>query len=222
MYEEKIKIVLFGSFYRGYYMLEELLHGPLNAYFSLVGIATDDVKQTYISRDKRVWQYPHRPDEETMVEEKAKIYSLPVYKGRVKTDTFYDLFENEWQPDLCISATFGQRIDARLFEYPRFGFFNIHPCIGDGWPSKYAGPNPFQALKNDGHNHTTAALHRVDGDMDTGELMAMSPRIAMPPHATVVDMHKITSPVIAKFAVPELMRIVKEFSVIKTKVLDAG
>lgn len=55
--------------------------------------------------------------------------------------------------------------------------------------------------------HTTAALHRVDGGFDTGELIAMSPRIAMPPNASVVDMHKITSPVIAIFAVSELAKL---------------
>jgi methionyl-tRNA formyltransferase len=221
MKDGKLTIALFGSFYRGYYMLDELLHGPLKAHFSLVGVATDDVNQSYISRDKRVWQYPHHQHEETMVEEKAIKHDLPVYKGRVKTDLFYNIFENEWRPDLCISATFGQRIDARIFEYPQYGFYNIHPCIDDGWPSKYAGPNPFQELKNDGHQYTTAALHRVDGGFDTGELMAMSSRIAMPPQATVVDMHKITSPAIAKFAVPELLRIVKEFPIEKSIFVDA-
>jgi methionyl-tRNA formyltransferase len=154
-----------------------------------------------------VWQYPHHIDEETMVERKAQQQGLPVYKGRVKCDSFYDMYEKQWQPDLCISATFGQLIDAQLFNYPKLGFFNIHPCTEDGWPSKYAGPNPFQALMDDGHDYTTAALHRVDNNFDTGELMAMSSRIAIPPHATVVDLHKITSPLIAKFAVPELVKL---------------
>jgi hypothetical protein len=35
----------------------------------------------------------------------------------------------------------------------------------------------------------------------------MSSRIAMPPDATVIDMHKITSPVIARFAVYELAKL---------------
>ncbi len=207
MSNRKIRIAVFGSFYRGYYLLAELLQGPLKDRFDVVGVATDDAQQTFISASKRVWQYPHSPAEETMVEELARENGLPVFKGRVKTEAFYDLYENAWNPDLSISATFGQRIDAQLFGYPKLGFFNIHPCIEDGWPSKYAGPNPFKALMDDGHRHTTAALHRVDDGFDTGELMAMSARIPMPPGASVVDMHKITSPVIAKFAVPELMKL---------------
>ena len=209
MASEKIRIAVFGSFYRGYFMLNELLHGPLKDNFQVVGVATDDVTQAFISADKRVWQYPHLPEEETMVERHAQAKHVPVYTGRVKCGDFYTLFEQDWQPDMCVSATFGQLIDEQLFSFPKLGFFNIHPCLDDGWPSKYAGPNPFQALRDDGHDHTTAALHRVDSGFDTGELIAMSARIAMPLHATVVDMHKITSPVFAKFAVPELLRVAK-------------
>ena len=221
MVEQVIKVAVFGSFYRGYYVLDELLNGPFKERFCVVGVATDDVRQSYISRDKRLWQYPHQLEEETMVEQLSLQFGLPIYNQRVKCDVFYNLYENEWQPDLCICATFGQRIDARLFEYPKFGFFNIHPCTDDGWPSKYAGPNPFQAMKNDGHSYATAALHRVDAGFDTGELIAMSSRIAMPPHVSVVDMHKISSPLIAKFAVPELARIAEEFVGVKAAVVDA-
>jgi len=207
---KKIRIVLFGSFYRGYYMLTELLHGPFSKQFMVVGVATDDVAQPFISADKRVWQYPHQQAEETMVERLALLHELPVYTGRVKSEDFYKIYEQEWKPDICIAATFGQLIDAQLFNFPKRGFFNIHPCVDDGWPSKYAGPNPFHAMKCDGHDHTVAALHRVDSGFDTGKLIALSPRVAMPTHATVVDMHKITSPVFAKFAVPELIKLVQE------------
>ncbi len=203
----KIRIAMFGSFYRGYYMLDELLHGPLKDHFTVVGVASDDVSESFISSKVRVWQYPHLPVEETMVERRSNQHDLPFYKGRIKCEAFYEKYEQEWAPDMCVSATFGQRIDARLFKFPGLGFFNIHPCIEDGWPSKYAGPNPFQALMDDGHDYAMAALHRVDDGFDTGELIAMSSRIAMPPHATVVDMHKITSPVVARFAAYELAKL---------------
>jgi methionyl-tRNA formyltransferase len=142
-----------------------------------------------------------------MVPDHAQRHGIPVHTGLVKSDSFYQLYENLWRPDICIAATFGQRIDARLFGFPRHGFFNAHPCIGDDWPSKYAGPNPFQALIDDGHDHTTVALHRVDDGFDTGELINMSPRIGIPPGAGVVDMHKVSSPVVAKFVVPCLARL---------------
>ena len=209
MSKEKIRIAKFGSFYRGFYVLEELLHGHLKNHFLVVGVATDDVTQAFISRNLRVWQYPHVQSEETMVERRALEHRLPVYKGRIKSDFFYEVYEKQWTPDMCISATFGQRYNARLFNFPSLGFYNIHPCIDDDWPSKYAGPNPFQALIDDRKDHVKAALHRVDDGFDTGELIAMSSRIAIPPEATVVDMHKVTSPMISWFAVKELAKLAK-------------
>lgn len=95
MSTRRIRVAVFGSFYRGYYVLDELLHGPLNDLFSVVGVATDDVTQSFISAGVRVWQYPHRPWEETMVERHAQAHGVPVYKGRVKHDPFYQVFEHE-------------------------------------------------------------------------------------------------------------------------------
>lgn len=201
---QPVRIAVFGSFYRGFYVLDELLHGPQSSLFDVVGVATDDVAAPYISRERRVWQYPHTPAEADMVATLARQHDIPVYRGRVKSDDFYGTYEGQWRPEICIAATFGQRFDARLFGFPKHGFFNAHPCIDDGWPSRYAGPNPFQALIDDGHDHTTVALHRVDDGFDTGELIGMSPRIAIPPGSGVVDMHKLSSPVIAKFVVPWL------------------
>jgi methionyl-tRNA formyltransferase len=203
----KIKIAVFGSFYRGYYVLDELLNGPFKDHFSIVGVGTDDVSQPFSSSHVRVWQYPHEPYEETLVERMAQSHGLPVYLGRVKSDEFYQQFTQQWAPDLCVSATYGQLFDARLFKQPKLGFFNVHPCIDDGWPSKYVGPNPFRALMDDGKTYTMGALHRVDATFDTGELVALSPRIAIPPGASVVDMHKISSPVISRFVVQELFKL---------------
>lgn len=200
------RIALFGSFYRGYYLLDALLNGAHHHRFEVLGVATGDVAQTFISRHRRVWQYPHAVWEETMVEDLALREGLPVHKGRLKVPAFYRTMEEDWRPDLCIAATFGQRIDARLFRQPPLGFFNVHPCIEGAWPSPYAGPNPFQALIDDGHDHTAVALHRVDDGFDTGELIAMSPRIAIPPGVGVVDMHKLSAPVTARFVVDQLVR----------------
>ena len=64
---EKLKMAAFGSFYRGYYVLDELLYGPLKDHFKVVGVASDDVREPYISSEVRVWQYPYLPAEELLV-----------------------------------------------------------------------------------------------------------------------------------------------------------
>lgn len=204
----KTRIVLFGSFYRGYYLLDELLHGPLSDRFLVTGVATDDVSSTFISRDRRVWQYPHRVEEELMVEKIADANRIPVHKGRVKAPDFYETYEQVWMPDICIGATFGQRIDERLLSYPPLGFFNVHPSSGDQWPSRFAGPNPFKAMLEEPLSCMNAAFHRMNEGIDAGELIAFSPRMAIPPFATVVDMHKLSSPLLGRFATSELAKIV--------------
>lgn len=204
---DEIRIAVFGSFHRGFHVLSELLKGPLASKVRVVGVATDDVQSGHISRDRRVWAYPHAPEEETMVEELAAAHGLVAYKGRVKTPEFYRLYEEDWRPDVCIAATFGQRIDARLFGFPARGFYNLHPCIDDGWPSHYAGPNPFKALLDDKSDHVAIALHEVDDGFDTGRLLGLSEKIYFPPGSTVVDLHRLSSPIAAKFFASELNKM---------------
>jgi methionyl-tRNA formyltransferase len=205
----KIRISLFGSFYRGYYVLSELLAGKLSEQVIVTGIATDNALATFVSSHKRVWQYPHTVEEEGMVKNLAEKFNINIYDGRVKTPYFYQLIEETWKPDLCIMATFGQKIDARLFNAPPLGFYNLHPCIDDHWPSQYVGGNPFQALLDDKKPYTQIAMHRVDGDFDTGELISYSEKIRIPDHTTVVDLHKITSPIAGKLAAFEIGKIIE-------------
>lgn len=203
----RVRIALLGSFYRGYYLLDELLHGPHRHRFEVVGVATDDVSSNHIHHDKRVWSYPHAPWEERMVEALATQHGLALFNGRVDEPPFVEQFCEAWAPDVGVSATYGQRIVPAIFNRPSMGFFNVHPCNDQGWPSRYAGPNPFQGLIDDGEDYTMAALHRVNEHFDQGSLVALSDRIALPRGAGVVDMHKLTSPVIGKFVVNELVHM---------------
>ena len=205
--KDEVRIAVFGSFHRGFHVLSELLKGPLAARVRVVGVATDDVESGFISRARRVWSYPHSAEEETMVEQLAAEHGMTAYKGRIKTPEFYRLYEECWRPDVCIAATFGQRFDARLFQRPVLGFYNLHPCIDDGWPSNYAGPNPFQSLLDDKSDHVSIALHEVDDGFDTGKLLALSEKIYFPPGASVVDLHRLSSPVAAKFFARELCKM---------------
>ena len=80
-------------------------------------------------------------------------------------------------------ATFGQRIDARLHQFPRLGFFNIQPlhrrCVAieiRGWQS-------VRRLAPGRNSHAVLALHHVDDGFDTGALVAYSERVALPEEA---------------------------------------
>ncbi|MFZ4539797.1 MAG: formyltransferase family protein [Propionivibrio sp.] len=204
----KSRVVVFGSFYRGFCVLSELLSGDITEKLTVVGVATDDSSKRFVSPDKRVWQYPHVKAEEEMVSNLARKFDIEIYNGNVKTPEFYDIFENRWKPDLCIMATFGQKINSRLFEAPHLGFYNLHPCIDDGWPSHYVGGNPFQMLLNDEKIYSKIAMHRVNDGFDTGEFIAYSDKVFFPAHASVIDCHKITSPTAGRLAVHEIEKII--------------
>lgn len=206
--KRKTRVALFGSYFRGYCVLGELLYGEIRDRLEIVGVATDDVAQPFVSPAKRVWQYPHLEHEKTMVRRLAERENIEVFDGRIKSSEFYRRYEQAWQPDLCVAATFGQFIDSRLFGFPRLGFFNLHPCIDDGWPSRYAGSNPFHHLLADGHRYAVIAMHRVDEQFDHGELIAYSERVFFPPQVGVTDLHKMTGPIAAKLAAREIARLI--------------
>ena len=206
---QPLRVALFGSYYRGFNVLTELLCGPLCQRIHLVGVATDDPKQTFVNAKNRVWQYPHTETEASMVRALATSHGIDVFTGRVKTPDFYQTFETQWQPDLCIMATFGQRIDQRLYSYPTLGFYNLHPSDNGEWPSRYAGSNPFDQLIREGAQSCVVSMHHVDDGFDTGDRIGVSSTIQIPPGADVTIMHKISSPVAALLVREQIQRILE-------------
>ena len=208
------RVVMFGSYYRGFYLLNELLQGDISDQIEVVGVATDNANARNIAADKRVWQYPHSHYEENMVADLAKEFNIETFDGTVNAEPFYEMIDR-WKPDICVMATFGQRIKERLISTPPLGFYNMHPCIDDSWPSQYVGGNPFQALMRDGKRYCTIAFHAVDETFDTGNLIEMSKKIAIPKESSVTDMHKISSYAAAQLASGALKRIIARHQALK-------
>lgn len=176
----------------GYHVLTELLFGDLAERIEIVGVATDDPAQPYTNAKVRLWKYPHTEDDETLVPRFALSRKLPVFTGRVKSPEFHELMVNDWRPDLCLMATFGQKIPQHLIELPRRGFFNFHHS-GSVWPS-YPGPDPIAAMQRDGLKHLVLTMHKVSGVIDDGEFVARSHPVAIPPGINAIEMHRITWP----------------------------
>jgi methionyl-tRNA formyltransferase len=176
----------------GYHVLTELLFGDLADRIEIVGVATDDPAQPHTNAKVRLWKYPHTADDETRVPRFALSRKLPVFTGRVKSPEFHDLMMNDWRPDLCLMATFGQKIPQKLIELPRRGFFNFHHS-GPVWPS-YPGPDPIAAMQRDGLKHLVLTMHKVSEVIDDGEFVARSHPVAIPSGINAIEMHRITWP----------------------------
>lgn len=205
---KKCRVAVFGSFYRGFYLLNELLHGDISEAVTVVGVASDNPEASFVSADKRVWQYAHTPYEKIMVPDLAQAEGIDVFLGKVNDSVFHEICEEKWQPDICVMGTFGQRIGKRLIETPALGFYNLHPCIDDAWPSQYIGGNPFDALMRDGKCYTNIVFHAIDEGFDTGGFIAQTNRIALPKETCVTDMHKITAYAAAQLASREIEKII--------------
>ena len=193
----KTRVAVFGSFMGGYHVLRELQFGPLARRVVVAGVASDDPTQAFTHASVRLWKYPHEREDEMMAPRFAQEHGLPVFTGRVKTPEFYKMFMEEWQPELCLMATFGQKIPNPLINYPALGFYNFHHS-GDTWPS-YAGPDPIAAMVRDGRKHLVLTIHKVTDVIDGGEFVARSHPVAIPEGINAVEMHRISWPQMGPF-----------------------
>ena len=191
------RIAVFGSFMGGYHVLNELLFGPLAERVQVVGVASDDPTQAFTHASVRLWHYPHERDDEVKVPRFARAHGLPVFTGRVKTPEFFEMFLDEWQPQLCLMATFGQKIPSALINYPALGFYNFHHS-GQFWPS-YPGPDPIAAMVRDGRKDLVLTIHKVSDVIDGGAFVARSHPVAIPEGINAVGMHRLTWPQMGPF-----------------------
>jgi methionyl-tRNA formyltransferase len=175
---------------------------------TVVGVATDDPQQPFTHPGIRLWKYPHARAEEELVLSFARENELPVYTGRVTTPEFERMFLEEWRPDLCLMATFGQKIPRRMFEAPRLGFFNFHHS-DECWPS-YPGPDPIAGLVRDGKTHVVITMHEVTEVLDGGAAVARSHRVPLPPEANAVKVHRITWPQMGEFIRFQVRRLLHQ------------
>lgn len=176
----------------GYHVLSELLFGELADRVQLVGVATDDPTQPFTHAKVRLWKYPHTADDETLVRKFAMSQQLPVFTGRVKSPEFHELLLNDWKPDLCLMATYGQKISNHIITLPRRGFYNFHHS-GPTWPS-YPGPDPIAAMQRDGLKHLVLTMHKVSDVIDDGAFVARSHPVEIPRGINAIEMHRITWP----------------------------
>ena len=193
----KTRVAVFGRFMGDYHLFKELLSGELADRVTVTGVATDDPNQPFTHANVRLWKYAHTRDDELLVPRFAAQHGLPVFIGRVKTPEFYQMFLDDWQPQLCLMSTFGQKIPTALINYPALGFYNFHHSA-DTWPS-YPGPDPIAAMIRDGRKHLVLTIHKVNDVIDGGEFVARSHRVPIPEGINAVAMHRISWPQMGPF-----------------------
>lgn len=205
----KVRVAVFGSFHGGYHVLRELLREPLASHVTVSGLATDNPSQPFTHANVRLWRHIHTKVEERWVAKMARDHGIPVYRGRIKTPEFEQMYVHDWAPDLCLMATFGQLIPKRIFTVPRLGFYNFHHS-DTVWPS-YPGPDPIGGMLRDGKTHVVITMHEVTEVLDGGRFVAHSPRVPLPKDGNGAIVHRMTWPRMGPFIREQVLSILQNF-----------
>jgi folate-dependent phosphoribosylglycinamide formyltransferase PurN len=232
-----LRVTVMGSFFRGMQLMTDLLKyericlpdadgrparltfndKPNN--FVLSGFCTDcsQESEARISKHKRVWQYIPEDSRQAIVEHTLALgleKAIPTFSGKIKSDCFTQgILPLIMNPDVILSATFGQMISRPIFSLPRYGAYNFHPS--DLAAGKYPGGNPFDQMIEAGEKTTRMTLHHVDEGEDTGAVVGASPDIcvelAQPDQWTraqhIAALHWKTSQVVGNMALILLSEI---------------
>lgn len=205
----KIRTAVFGSLYGGFHLLNYLNSEELKPLIHVVGVATDDPRKAFTHPEVRLWRFAHSWNEEFLVRDAAADLGLPVYTGSVQDLRFQHIFQSDWNPELCLMATFGQKIPKRMHRYPRIGFYNFHHS-DTNWPS-YPGPNPIEEMIRDGKSHLVLTMHEVSDAIDGGRFVARSKQIRIPDRVNAIQMHQLTWSQSKAFILGQVRKIAKKF-----------
>lgn len=73
------------------------------------------------------------------------------------------------EPDLIITAAYGQILKKELLDIPKLGCINVHASL----LPEYRGASPIQQVLIDGRDKTGITIMYMDVGMDTGDIIAM-------------------------------------------------
>jgi methionyl-tRNA formyltransferase len=126
--------------------------------YKLVGVVTQPPK-----RRKRGGK--EMPSPVGIVAEKLGLRVLCPEKAR--DVDFLNELEYEIQPDLCITAAYGQYLPKRFLSLPRFGTLNIHPSLLPRW----RGSSPVQRSLEAGDTTVGVSVLFTVSKMDAGPIV---------------------------------------------------
>lgn len=99
----------------------------------------------------------------------AEELNIPVLCPEKASNTiFLDKLEHEIQPDICITAAYGQYLPKRFLAIPSFGTLNIHPSLLPRW----RGASPVQRSLQAGDNPVGVSLLFTVSKMDAGPIVS--------------------------------------------------
>jgi methionyl-tRNA formyltransferase len=129
--------------------------------FEVVGVVTQPAK-----RRKRKGK-----PEPTPVAKMAMAFGMPetsiLTPTKASDPEFLDTLQHEIQPDICVTAAYGQYLPKRFLAMPSLGTVNIHPSLLPRW----RGASPVQRSLEAGDNPIGVSLLYTVAKMDAGPIV---------------------------------------------------
>lgn len=135
-----------------------ILEGLLESGYEIAAVVTQPDRP--VGRKKKRTPSP--------VKEAALKHSLPVLQpekisGSIEMEQIIEL-----QPDLIVTAAFGQFLPSSLLKVPTFGAINVHASL----LPEYRGGAPVHYALMDGKKETGVTIMFMEKKMDAGDLLA--------------------------------------------------
>lgn len=110
----------------------------------------------------------HASSVKSPVHELALQHGIPVLTPESAKDPLFLNDLSELQPDLCITAAYGNYLPAGFLSIPKFGTLNIHPSL----LPLYRGAAPVQRSIENGDQITGVSILYTVSKMDAGPILA--------------------------------------------------
>ncbi len=184
----KTRIVFMGTATFSQAVLEKLIENQ----YHIVGIVCQPDR--LVGRKKQL----KMPE----VKEVALKHDIPVFQPeRIKTDYQTVL---DWQPDMIITAAYGQLIPQAILDYPRLGCINVHASL----LPRYRGGAPVHYAIINGDQQTGVTIMYMAKKMDAGNIISQR-TVDILPVDTVGVLYDRLSDVGAELLIDTLPSIIK-------------
>ena len=183
------KIIFFGTSE----FAREILRGLLSAGYEIQALVTQPDKM--IGRHQILTPPPTK--------EVAQEYKITILQPeKIKNDPEFINQIKELNPDLIITAAYGQIIPKEILDLPEFGTINIHPSL----LPKFRGASPIQSAILAGERETGVTIMLMDEELDHGPILTQE-KTEIAPNETGQTLHDKLAQVGSKL----LLRILPEW-----------
>jgi methionyl-tRNA formyltransferase len=97
-------------------------------------------------------------------------YRIPVYSPLKATDKDFLSLLRDLQPDLCVTAAYGNYLPIKFLQIPKYGTINIHPSL----LPRYRGASPVQRSLVNGDEVVGVTVLYTVKEMDAGPMITQS------------------------------------------------